>query len=172
MNRFLLISIFSLVLLSSQLCMGQSKTIQQLGDSLCVALIENDLGKYQNLLMPKDLFLQALEENVPDGVSEEQKKNVIATMTERYEEEIVEAFLLNYEMEQMKVSGFDIELEGLKFEIVEEDWAKQDPSLQIVHADVKQETFKHLYFYALQYKDVWYVGAPMLQFTQEPKSAQ
>ncbi len=152
------------------LCQAQSTTTEALSEKLCASIDKNNSESFLNLVLPKDQFLSLMKESAPEGVTEEMKTGMIKRMDANYDQEIVEAYRMNFTMVQMLADMHSIGLEGLKFEEVEQKEPTAGPGVSVFHAAIDHEQFKHMYYFARNYKGNWYLAAPIVQISEKEQS--
>jgi len=166
----LITSIFYLFFINNHLH-GQSKSKEELGNSLVESILSKNVDSFKVLLLPKKVVLKLLENNTPENINKEERDSLMKQSESAYDN----IFISQYENNFLKIVQLTetnkIDWSNLKFEILYKYSSKQheyDPFL--IHTRLINSDYNHFYFSAVRYKGKWFLEDEM-EITKDEKYA-
>ncbi|RLD64769.1 MAG: hypothetical protein DRI95_10175 [Bacteroidetes bacterium] len=166
----LITSIFYLFFINNHLH-GQSKSKEELGNSLVESILSKNIESFKVLLLPKKVVLKLLENNTPENINKEERDSLMKQSESAYDN----IFISQYENNFLKIVQLTetnkIDWSNLKFEILYKYSSKQheyDPFL--IHTRLINSDYNHFYFSAVRYKGKWFLEDEM-EITKDEKYA-
>lgn len=160
MKKLLLLVFVALCSYSSN---AQFSEIQAFGESLSNAIINNDEKLFKEHLIPKDTFIEMLQELRPRGVSNEQKAKMLEDVRTGYDTKHLSIYFSTFKKTAEKVKAENVSLNDLKF--VAEPFA--DGNIFSVHAPLDHSEFTQFGFTVVLRKGAYHLVEPKLELSRK-----
>ncbi len=166
----LITSIFYLFFINNQLH-GQSKSKEELGNSLVESILSKNIDSFKVLLLPKKVVLKLLENNAPENINKEERDSLMKQSEAAYDN----VFISQYENNFWEIVNLNetnqIDWSNLKFEILYKYSSKEhDYNPFLIHTRLINSDYNHFYLNAVRYKGKWYLEDKM-EITKDEKYA-
>lgn len=169
-KTILLSTILSLFLFNSDIY-GQSKSKEELGNSLVQSISSNNLDSYKSLLLPKKVALKWKESNDLENIDKEERDSLMAKYDAAYDNKIIPRYEKNF-WEIVNLNEVNkIDWSNLNFIILYKDSSKEEEYIPFfIHTKLSNSDYNHFYFEAVRYKGEWYLEGKM-EITKDEKYA-
>jgi len=169
-KTFLISTILSLFLINSNIY-GQSKSKEELGNSLVQSILSNNLDSYKSLLLPKKVALKLKESNDLENIDKEERDSLMAKYDTAYDNMIIPRYEKNF-WEIVNLNEVNkIDWSNLNFIILYKDSSKEEEYIPFfIHTKLSNSDYNHFYFGAVRYKGEWYLEGKM-EITKDEKYA-
>ena len=166
----LISSIFYLFFINNHLH-GQSKSKEELGNSLIESIVSKNIDNFKVLLLPKKVVLKLLENNAPENINKEERDSLMKQSEAAYDNRLISQYENNFwEIVKLNETS-EIDWSNLKFEVLYKYSSKEheyNPFLigtRLINSD-----YNHFYFSAVRYKGKWFLEDKM-EITKDEKYA-
>ena len=166
----LITSIFYLFFINNHLH-GQSKSKEELGNSLIESILSKNIDSFKVLLLPKKVALKLLENNAPENINKEERDSLMKQSEAAYDNIFISPFENNF-WEIVKLTETnEIDWSNLKFEILYK-YSSKEPEYNpfLIHTRLINSDYNHFYFSAVRYKGKWFLEDKM-EITKDEKYA-
>jgi len=166
----LITSIFYLFFINNHLY-GQSKSKEELGNSLIESILSKNIDSFKVLLLPKKVALKLLENNAPENINKEERDSLMKQSEAAYDNIFISQYENNF-WEIVKLTETnEIDWSKLKFEILYK-YSSKEPEYNpfLIHTRLINSDYNHLYFSAVRYKGKWFLEDKM-EITKDEKYA-
>lgn len=163
-------SILSLFLINSYIH-GQSKSKEDLGNSLVESILSKNIDGFKALLLPQKVVLKLLENNAPENIDKEQRDSLMTQSEATYNNIIIPRYEDNFwEIVNLNETN-KIDWRNLKF-VALYKYASKEPEYNpfLIHSRLINSDYNHFYFSAVRYKGEWFLEEKM-EITKEEKYA-
>ena len=166
----LITSIFYLFFINNHLH-GQSKSKEELGNSLIESILSKNIDSFKVLLLPKKVALKLLENNALENINKEERDSLMKQSEAAYDN----IFIFQYEnnfWEIVKLTETnEIDWSNLKYEILYK-YSSKEPKYNpfLIHTRLINSDYNHFYFSAVRYKGKWFLEDKM-EITKDEKYA-
>ena len=166
----LITSILSLFLINNHIH-GQSKSKEELGNSLVESILSKNIDSFKALLLPQKVVLKLLENDAPENIDKEERDSLMT----KYEATYNNIFIPQYEnnfWEIVNLNEIDpIDWSNLKFMILYKYSSKEAEYIPfLIHTRLINSDYNHFYFSAVRYKGEWFFEDKM-EITKDEKYA-
>ncbi len=150
---------------------GQSKSKEELGNSLVESIISKNLDNFKVLLLPKEVVLKLLENNTPENINKEELDSLMIQSEAAYDNIFISQYENNF-LEIVKLTETnEIDWSNLKFEILYKYSSKEhDYNPFLIHTRLINSDYNHFYINAVRYKGKWFLEDKM-EITKDEKYA-
>ena len=151
----LISSLLSLFVINSQLY-GQSKSKEELGNSLVASILSKNIDSFKALLLPQEVVLTLLENNDPENIDKEARDSLMTKSEATYNNIYLPQSENNFwEMVNLTETN-TINWNNLEFVILYK-YSSKDPEYIpfLIHTKLKNSDYNHFYFSAVRYKGEW-----------------
>ena len=166
----LITSIFYLFFINNHLH-GQSKSKEELGNSLIESILSKNIDSFKVLLLPKKVALKLLENNAPENINKEERDSLMKKSEAAYDNIFISPYENNF-WEIVKLTETnEIDWSNLKFEILYK-YSSKEPEYNpfLIHTRLINSDYNHFYFSAVRYKGKWFLEDKM-EITKDEKYA-
>ncbi len=166
----LITSIFYLFFINNHLH-GQSKSKEELGNSLIESILSKNIDSFKVLLLPKKVALKLLENNAPENINKEERDSLMKQSEATYDNIFISQYENNF-WEIVKLTETnEIDWSNLKFEILYK-YSSKEPEYNpfLIHTRLINSDYNHFYFSAVRYKGKWFLEDKM-EITKDEKYA-
>ena len=166
----LISSLLSLFVIHTQLH-GQSKSKEELGNSLVESILRKNIDSFKALLLPEEVVLKLLENNDPENTDKEARDSLMAKSEATYKN----IYLPQYENNFWEIVNLTetntIDWSNLEFVILYK-YSSKDPEYIpfLIHTKLINSDYNHFYFSAVRYKGEWFFEDKM-ELTKKEKYA-
>jgi len=166
----LITSIFYLFFINNHLH-GQSKSKEELGNSLIESILSKNIDSFKVLLLPKKVALKLLENNAPENINKEERDSLMKQSEAAYDNIFISQYENNF-WEIVKLTETnEIDWSNLKFEILYK-YSSKEPEYNpfLIHTRLINSDYNHFYVSAVRYKGQWFLEDKM-EITKDEKYA-
>ena len=169
-KTILIITILALFLINSEIY-GQSKSKEELGNSIVESIISNNVGSFKSLLLPKKVALNFKENNDLENIDKEERDSLMVNYEAAYDNIIIPRYEKNFwEIVNLNEAN-KIDWSSLNFIILYKDSSKGQEYIPFfIHTKLSNSDYNHFYFEAVRYKGEWYLEGKM-EVTKDEKYA-
>jgi len=166
----LITSIFYLFFINN-LLHGQSKSKEELGNSLIESILTKNIDSFKDLLLPKKVVLKLLENNTPEDINKEERDSLMKQSEAAYDNIFISQYENNFWEIVNLTETNEIEWSNLKFEVLYKYSSKEDEyNPFLIHTRLINSDYNHFYFSAVRYKGKWFLEDQM-EITKDEKYA-
>jgi hypothetical protein len=157
----LITSVLSLFLINNQL-LGQSKSKEELGNSLVESILSKNIDNFKALLLPQKVALKLLENNAPENLDQEERDSLRIQSETTYKN----VFIPQYENNFWEIVNLcetnKIDWSNLNF-VVLYKYASEESEYNpyLIHTKLINSDYNHFYFNAVRYKGEWFLEDKM-----------
>jgi len=167
---YLITSIFYLFLINNHIY-GQSKSKEELGNSLVESILSKNIDSFKALLLPKKVALKLLENNAPENINKEERDLLMTQSEATYDNIFIPQHENNF-WEIVKLTETnEIDWSNLKFVLLYK-YSSKEPEYNpfLIHTRLIKSDYNHFYFSAVRYKGKWFFEDNM-EITKDEKYA-
>ncbi|MEN8125912.1 MAG: hypothetical protein ABFR32_12375 [Bacteroidota bacterium] len=166
----LITSLFYLFLINNHLYC-QSKSKEELGNSLVENILSKNIDSFKALLLPKNVVLNLLEDNAPENINKEEQDSLMKQSEAAYDNIFIPQHENNFwEIVNLNETN-EIDWSNLKFVILYKYSSKKhDYNPFLIHTRLINSDYNHFYFSAVRYKGKWFLEDKM-EITKDEKYA-
>ena len=166
----LITTLFYLFIINNHLH-GQSKSKEELGNSLVESILSKNIDNFKVLLLPKEVALKLLENNFPENINKKERDSLMKQSEAAYDN----VFISQYENNFWEIVNLNetnkIDWSNLKFEILYKYASKEQEYIPfLIHTKLINSDYNHFYLNAVRYKGKWYLEDKM-EITKKEKYA-
>lgn len=161
-------SIFYLFFINNHLhC--QSKSKEELGNSLVESILSKNIDSFKVLLLPKKVVLKLLENNAPENINKEERDSLMKQSEATYDNIFISQYENNF-WEIVKLTETnEIDWSNLKFELLYKYSSKEhEYNPFLIHTRLINSDYNHFYINAVRYKGKWFLEDKM-EITKDEK---
>ncbi len=150
---------------------SQSKSKEELGNSLVESILSKKIDNFKVLLLPKKVVLKLLENDLPENTNKEERDSLMKQSEAAYDNIFLSQYENNF-LEIVKLTETNkINWSNLKFEILYKYSSKEvEYNPFLIHTRLINSDYNHFYFSAVRYKGKWFLEDKM-EITKEEKYA-
>lgn len=166
----LITSIFYLFLINNHIH-GQSKSKEELGNSLVESILSKNIDSFKALLLPKKVALKLLENNTSENINKEERDLLMTQSEATYDNIFIPQHENNF-WEIVKLTETnEIDWSNLKFVLLYK-YSSKEPEYNpfLIHTRLINSDYNHFYFSAVRYKGKWFFEDNM-EITKDEKYA-
>lgn len=141
---------------------GQSKSKEELGNSLVKSILSKNIDSFKALLLPQKVVLEILENNAPEDIDKEELDSLITQSKATYNNTFIPPYENNFWEIVNLTETNKINWSNLNFVVLYKYASKKqeyDPFL--IHTRLNNSDFNHFYFSAVRYKGEWFLEDKM-----------
>jgi hypothetical protein len=166
----LIASILSLFLINNHIH-GQSKSKEDLGNSLVESILSKNIDSFKALLLPQKVALKLLEDNAIENLDQEERDSLMIQSEATYKN----VFIPQYENNFWEIVNLcetnKIDWSNLNFVVLYKYASKEDDyNPFLIHTKLINSDYNHFYFSAVRYKGEWFLEDKM-EITKNEKYA-
>ena len=166
-----IILICSLLFLINNQIHSQSKSKEELGNSLVESILSKNIDGFKALLLPQHIVFKLLENNASENMDKAARDSLKLKSEATYNNILIPQHENNFwEMVNLNETN-KIDWSNLKFVVLYKYASKEeeyDPFL--IHAKLSNSDYNHFYFSAVRYKGEWFFEDKM-ELTKKEKYA-
>ena len=161
-------ALLSLFLISNHIH-GQSKSKEDLGNSLVESILTNNIDSFKSVLLPKKVVLKLQEKNAPEN--KEERDSLMTQYSDGYDNMIIPRYEKNFlEIVNLNETN-EIDWSNLKFVLLYKGSSNEEEYIPFfIHTKLNNSDYNHFYFGAVRYKGEWYLSGNM-EITKDEKYA-
>ncbi|MEN8126139.1 MAG: hypothetical protein ABFR32_13545 [Bacteroidota bacterium] len=150
---------------------GQSKSKEELGNSIVESILSNNIDSFKSLLLPKKVVLKLQENNDPEYIDKEERDSLMTQYETAYDNMIIPQYEKNFlEIVNLNETN-EIDWSNLNFVLLYKYSSKEQEYLPfLIHTKLNNSDYNHFYFGAVRYKGEWYLEGKM-EITKDEKYA-
>ena len=166
----LITSILSLFFINNHIH-GQSKSKEELGNSLIESILSKNIDSFKVLLLPKKVALKLLENNAPENINKEERDSLMKQSEATYNNIFIPQHENNFWEIVNLTETNEIDWSNLKF-VVLYKYSSKEPEYNpfLIHTRLSNSDYNHFYFSAVRYKGKWFLEDKM-EITKDEKYA-
>ncbi len=166
----LISSILSLFLINNHIH-SQSKSKEELGNSLVESILSKNIDNFKALLLPQKVALKALENNAPENMDKEERDSLMTQSEATYNNVFIPQHENNFWEIVNLTETNKIDWSNLNFVVLYKYSSKeQDYNPFLIHTRLINSDYNHFYFSAVRYKGEWFFEDKM-EITKDEKYA-
>ncbi len=166
----LITSIVSLFLINSHIH-GQSKSKEELGNSLVESILSKNIDSFKALLLPQKEVLKLRDNDAPEDMDKEARDSLITQFEATYNNVFIPQFENNFWEIVNLTETNEIDWSNLKFVLLYKYSSKEDDyNPFLIHTRLINSDYNHFYFSAVRYKGEWFLEDKM-EITKDEKYA-
>ncbi len=163
-------SIVSLFLINNHIH-GQSKSKEELGNSLVESILSKNIESFKALLLPQKVVLKLLENNAPENIDKEELDSLMTQSEATYSNIFIPQHENNFWEIVNLTETNKIDWSNLNFVVLYKYSSKeQDYNPFLIHTRLINSDYNHFYFSAVRYKGEWFFEDKM-EITKDEKYA-
>jgi hypothetical protein len=150
------------LLFINHVAFGQSKSRQELCNSLVNSIKDKNLDAFKALLLPREVAFELYENGLSEDIGKEERDSQMTQYQSVYENTIVPRYEKNFWDIVNLSTDHHINWSNLDFFLLykyESKIDQYDPYL--IHSRLSNADYKHFYINAVRYKDAWYLEDKM-----------
>jgi len=166
----LIASILSLFLINNHIH-GQSKSKEELGNSLVESILSKNIDHFKALLLPQKVVLKLLKNNDPENIDKQERDSLMTQSKATYNNIFIPQYENNFwEIVNLNETN-EIDWSNLKFVVLYKYSSKeQEYNPFLIHTRLINSDYNHFYFSAVRYKGEWFLEDKM-EITKDEKYA-
>ncbi len=166
----LITSILFLFLINNHIH-GQSKSKEDLGNSLVESIVSKNIDNFKALLLPQKVALKLLENDAPENLDQEERDSLMIQSEATYKNVIIPRYENNFWEIVNLCETNKIDWSNLNFVVLYKYESKEDDyNPFLIHTKLKNSDYNHFYFSAVRYKGAWFLEDKM-EITKKEKYA-
>ena len=166
----LITSIFYLFFINNHLH-GQSKSKEELGNSLIESILSKNIDSFKALLLPQKVVLKLRENNAPENIDKEERDSLMTQSEATYNNILTPQYENNFWEIVNLTETNEIDWSNLKFVVLYKYSSKeQEYNPFLIHTRLINSDYNHFYFSAVRYKGEWFFEDNM-EITKDEKYA-
>jgi hypothetical protein len=166
----LITSIFYLFFINNHLH-GQSKSKEELGNSLIESILSKNIDSFKALLLPQKVVLKLRENNAPENIDKEERDSLMTQSEATYNNIIIPQYENNFWEIVNLTETNEIDWSNLKFVVLYKYSSKEhEYNPFLIHTRLINSDYNHFYFSAVRYKGKWFLEDKM-EITKDEKYA-
>ena len=163
-------SIFYLFFINNHLH-SQSKSKEELGNSLVESILSKNIDSFKVLLLPKKVVLKLLENNAPENINKEERDSLMKQSEATYDNIFISQYENNFWEIVNLTETNEIDWSNLKFVVLYKYSSKEhEYNPFLIHTRLINSDYNHFYFSAVRYKGEWFLEDKM-EITKDEKYA-
>ncbi len=170
-RKIILITSILALFLTNNHINGQSKSKEELGNSLVNSILSKNIDSFKALLLPQKVVLKLNKNNALENIDKEKRDSLMMKSESIYNK----IYLPQYENNFWEIVNMNetnkIDWSNLKF-VVLYKYASKEPEYDpfLIHARLINSDYNHFYFSAVRYKGEWFLEDKM-EITKDEKYA-
>lgn len=160
---------FYLFLLIASNIYSQNKEIEIFGNLLTESIMKNDSTSFQSLILPKEAIIEKFKSKIPKDLSKEEIESAIKNINENYDEYRSYSYGLSFLNLTNKTGIFNLDLNSIKYDIVEIEETKKDTSFIAIHGTINHEKFSHFTFIVSNFNGKLYLASHLINISEVNK---
>ena len=166
----LITSILSLFLINYHIH-GQSKSKEELGNSLVESILSKNIDSFKALLLPQKVVLKLRENNAPENIDKEKQDSLMTQSEATYNNIIIPQYENNFWEIVNLTETNEIDWSNLKFVVLYKYSSKEhEYNPFLIHTRLINSDYNHFYFSSVRYKGEWFFEDNM-EITKDEKYA-
>ncbi len=166
----LITSLLSLFLINNYIH-AQSKSKEELGNSLVESILSKNLDSFKALLLPESVVLKLKENNVPENIDKEALDSIMTQSEATYKNIIIPQYENNFWEIVNLTEANEIDWSNLKFVLLYKYSSKEhEYNPFLIHTKLINSDYNHFYFSAVRFKGEWFLEDKM-EVTKDEKYA-
>ncbi|MCK5677815.1 MAG: hypothetical protein KAH72_05005 [Flavobacteriaceae bacterium] len=162
--------ILSLFLINNHIH-GQSKSKEELGNSLIESILSKNIDSFKALLLPQKVVLKLLENNAPENIDKEERDSLMTQSEATYNNIFIPQYENNFWEIVNLTETNEIDWSNLKFVVLYKYSSKEhEYNPFLIHTRLINSDYNHFYFSAVRYKGEWFLEDKM-EITKDEKYA-
>ncbi len=169
-KTILITSILSLFLINNHIH-SQSKSKEELGNSLAESILTKNIDSFKALLLPQKVVFKLLENNAPENIDKEERDSLMSQSEATYNNIYIPQYENNFWEIVNLTETNKIDWSNLKF-VVLYKYSSKEPEYNpfLIHSRLINSDYNHFYFSAVRYKGAWFIEDKM-EITKNEKYA-
>lgn len=166
----LITSLLSLFLINNHIY-SQSKSKEDLGNSIVKSILSKNIDSFKALLLPQKEVSKILENNSSENIDKEERDSLMAQSETTDNNKFISPYEDNFwEIVNLNETN-KIDWSNLKF-VVLYKYASKEPDYNpfLIHTRLINSDYNHFYFGAVRYKGEWFLEDKM-EITKDEKYA-
>ena len=166
----LITSILSLFLINNHIH-GQSKSKEDLGNSLVESILSKNIDSFKALILPQKVVFKLSENNAPENIDKEERDSLMTQSEATYNSIFTSRYENNFWEIVNLTETNEIDWSNLKFVVLYKYSSKEhEYNPFLIHTRLINSDYNHFYFSAVRYKGEWFLEDKM-EITKDEKYA-